>query len=186
MFVMLSVRTTSVCERHNKVPTPTANNITTTTTTTTSKATNTQNTQTTQSPLDSAVTSSLSTTFDNLLINKNSIEKIFTKSVSFDKNINQSNLSLTQPNNLKEPPAQQVIHFRSLFFFSDLVSVRFFFFALFRFQWRMFARSLIQPLGNRSFNCNLLHRLCFWSAFDNRECFIDCEHPILHSIHIYI
>ena len=116
MFVMLSVRTTSVCERHNKVTTTTANN-TTTTTTTTSKATNTQNTQTTQSQLDSAVASSLTTTFDNLLINKNSIEKIFTKSVSFDKNINQSNLSLAQPNNLKEPPAQQVIHFRLLLLF---------------------------------------------------------------------
>lgn len=74
MFVMLSVRTTSVCERHAK---------------TTAKET--------------------LTTLDNLLINnKNSIEKIFTKSVSFDKNINQTNLILTKPNNLKEPPIQQV------------------------------------------------------------------------------
>lgn len=108
MFVMLSVRTTSVCERHNKVTTTTT---TTTaaaanTTTTTSKATNTQITQTT--PNQESAVSSLTTTFDNLLINKNSIEKIFTKSVSFDKNINQSNISLTQPNNLKEPTAQQV------------------------------------------------------------------------------
>lgn len=113
MFVMLSVRTTSVCERHNKVTTTT----TTTANTTTSKATNTYSTHTTQSQ-DSAI-SSLTTQFDNLLINKNSIEKIFTKSVSFDKNINQSNLSLTQPNNLKEPPAQQVIYkLHSLFGFT--------------------------------------------------------------------
>lgn len=113
MFVMLSVRTTSVCERHNKVTTPT----TTTANTTTSKATNAQQiiTQTTTTTTttqiqdhSASLASSLTTTFDNLLINKNSIEKIFTKSVSFDKNINQSNLSLAQPNNLKEPPAQQV------------------------------------------------------------------------------
>lgn len=112
MFVMLSVRTTSVCERHNKVTSTTTTTTTTTaaanttTTTTTSKATNTQITQTT--PNQESAVSSLTTTFDNLLINKNSIEKIFTKSVSFDKNINQSNISLTQPNNLKEPTAQQV------------------------------------------------------------------------------
>lgn len=184
MFVMLSVRTTSVCERHNKVTTTTANN--TTTTTTTSKATNTQNTQTTQSQLDSAVTSSLTTTFDNLLINKNSIEKIFTKSVSFDKNINQSNLSLAQPNNLKEPPAQQVIHFRLLLLFSScdssgLVSVRLFlpFVSL---ECAATCSRLFGTLGNRSFNCNLLHWLCFRSTIDNRKCFIDCQHPILHPI----
>lgn len=108
MFVMLSVRTTSVCERHNKVTTATTTTANTTTTTT-SKLTNAQIIQTTTQTQDhSAVPSSLTTTFDNLLINKNSIEKIFTKSVSFDKNINQSNLSLAQPNNLKEPLAQQV------------------------------------------------------------------------------
>lgn len=73
MFVMLSVRTTSVCERHAK-----------------------------------STAKEALTTLDNLLINKSSIEKLFTKSVSFDKNINQTNLILTQPNNLKEPPAQQV------------------------------------------------------------------------------
>lgn len=110
MFVMLSVRTTSVCERHNKVTTPTTT--TANTTTTTSKASNAQQitTQTTTQIQDhsASIASSLTTTFDNLLINKNSFEKIFTKSLSFDKNINQSNLSLAQPNNLKEPPAQQV------------------------------------------------------------------------------
>lgn len=127
MFVMLSVRTTSVCERHNKVTTTT----TTTANTTTSKATNTYSTHTTQSQ-DSAI-SSLTTQFDNLLINKNSIEKIFTKSVSFDKNINQSNLSLTQPNNLKEPPAQQVIYKLHPLFGFILV--------------------FVHSLGNRSFNC---------------------------------
>lgn len=127
MFVMLSVRTTSVCERHNKVTTTT----TTTANTTTSKATNTYSTHTTQSQ-DSAI-SSLTTQFDNLLINKNSIEKIFTKSVSFDKNINQSNLSLTQPNNLKEPPAQQVIY------------------KLHPLSW-IYA-GFVHSLGNRSFNC---------------------------------
>lgn len=105
MFVMLSVRTTSVCERHNKAITTTTT--TTTNTTTTQKISNAKSTQTIQSSNITA-TSSLTTTFDNLLINKDSIEKIFTKSVSFDKNINQSNLSLAQPNNLKEPPTQQV------------------------------------------------------------------------------
>lgn len=187
MFVMLSVRTTSVCERHNKVTTTTTTtaNTTITTKTTTSKATNTQNTQTTQNQFDTAVTSSLTTTFDNLLINKNSIEKIFTKSVSFDKNINQSNLSLTQPNNLKEPPAQQVIHFRSLLFFHSLSRfryIRFFCFLFLLFSLPFFSRlnacaicSVAHSLGNGSFDCNLLHRLCFRSAFDNRKCFIDCK-----------
>lgn len=106
MFVMLSVRTTSVCERHNKAIT--TSTTTTTNTTTTQKISNAKSTQTIQSSNITATSSSLTTTFDNLLINKDSIEKIFTKSVSFDKNINQSNLSLAQPNNLKEPPAQQV------------------------------------------------------------------------------
>lgn len=72
MFVMLSVRTTSVCERYaeigkEKVP-----------------------------------------TIDNILINNNSIEKILTKSLSFDKNINDTNSLLTKLNNLKQPPIQQV------------------------------------------------------------------------------
>ncbi|XP_031637375.1 uncharacterized protein LOC116349882 isoform X2 [Contarinia nasturtii] len=105
MFVMLSVRTTSVSERHNNKATTTTTT-TTATTTTTSKTTNTQFTQTIQNQ-SSAITSSLTTTFDHLLTNKISIEHFFTKSVSFDKNINQSNLSLLQPNNLKEPPTQQ-------------------------------------------------------------------------------
>lgn len=132
MFVMLSVRTTSVCERHNKVTTPT----TTTANTTTSKATNAQQitTQTTTTTTiattqiqdhSASIASSLTTTFDNLLINKNSIEKIFTKSVSFDKNINQSNLSLAQPNNLKEPPAQQVTAFASFYAFATLFHLLF-------------------------------------------------------------
>lgn len=142
MFVMLSVRTTSVCERHNKVTTTT-----TTANTTTSKSTNTQITQTTQSQ-ESAVASSLTTTFDNLLINKNSIEKIFTKSVSFDKNINQSNLSLTQPNNLKEPPAQQVT--QSYLFVSALSS----FILSSSLLWPVFAMpTFAYSLGNRTSNC---------------------------------
>lgn len=115
MFVMLSVRTTSVCERHNKVtPTPTQTTSTKTAntdiviaTTTRRKDSKTLSKQTTpKNP--NTITSSLTSTFDNILVNKHSFEKIFTKSVSFDKNINQSNSSLTQPNNLKEPPVHQV------------------------------------------------------------------------------
>lgn len=123
MFVMLSVRTTSVCERHNKAIT--TSTTTTTNTTTTQKISNAKSTQTIQSSNITA-TSSLTTTFDNLLINKDSIEKIFTKSVSFDKNINQSNLSLAQPNNLKEPPAQQV---NSIFEFVPFIMKLFILFA---------------------------------------------------------
>lgn len=89
MFVMLSVYSTSVCERHAK---------------STAKKT--------------------LTNLDNLLQNKNSIEKLFTKSASFDKNINQTNLILTQPNNLKQPPVQQVIHVEII---SSYFSVSFYF-----------------------------------------------------------
>lgn len=95
MFVMLSVRTTSVRERHAKTAKET-------------KVTNIDNT---------------------ILLNKNSIEKLFTKSLSFEKNINNSNLILAKPNNLKEPPTQQVqcffIHF-SLFSFLFLFILFFF------------------------------------------------------------
>lgn len=141
MFVMLSVRTTSVSERHNNKVKKTTT-ASTATTTTTSEATNTQITQTTQNQ-DSAITSSLTTTFDNLLTNKISIEKIFTKSVSFDKNINQSYLSLVQPNNWKEPPTQQVIYFHLFSFFpsSSILHRNSIFLSLFLFllQW-MFAQ----------------------------------------------
>lgn len=72
MFVMLSVRSTTVCKRQ-------------------------------------AETGKEVTTLDNILINNNNIEKTFTKSISFDKNIHKSNLLLTELNNFKQPPTLQVL-----------------------------------------------------------------------------
>lgn len=72
MFVMLSVRTTTVCERQAET------------------------------------TGKEKVTIENIYINNNSIEKTFTKSISFDKNINKSNLLLTELNNFKQPPTLQV------------------------------------------------------------------------------
>lgn len=115
---MLSVHTNSVCERHNKVTptqttsTKTANADIVIANTTNRKDTNTLTTQSIHSN-PNTITSSLTSTFDNILINKDSFEKIFTKFVSFDKNIDQSNSSLTQPNNLKKPPLHQVKPFIS-------------------------------------------------------------------------
>lgn len=73
MFVMLSVRTTTVCERQAETGKEKVIHL------------------------------------DNIYINNNNIEKTFTKSISFDKNINKSNLLLTELNNFKQPPALQVI-----------------------------------------------------------------------------
>ena len=72
MFVMLSVRTTTVCERQAETGTEKVTHL------------------------------------DNIYITNNNIEKTFTKSISFDKNINKSNLILTELNNFKQPPTLQV------------------------------------------------------------------------------
>ncbi|KAG4078262.1 hypothetical protein HA402_012972 [Bradysia odoriphaga] len=72
MFVMLSVRTTTVCKRQAETGKEKV------------------------------------TTLDNIFINNNNnIEKTFTKSISFDKNIHKSNLLLTELNNFKQPPTLQ-------------------------------------------------------------------------------
>lgn len=80
MFVMLSVRTTTVCERQAETGKEKVIHL------------------------------------DNIYINNNNIEKTFTKSISFDKNINKSNLLLTELNNFKQPPALQVIKQRNVYF----------------------------------------------------------------------
>lgn len=81
MFVMLSVRTTTVCERQAEAGKEKVIHL------------------------------------DNIYINNNNIEKTFTKSISFDKNINKSNLLLTELNNFKQPPALQVIKQRNVYIY---------------------------------------------------------------------
>lgn len=127
MFVMLSVRTSTVCERpaetEGKGTKTTAT--TTTSTTTTATATTTTTTSPTKKQIiaDATTTTTITTTptttdilqhhLDSIYNhnnnnNNNNIEKSFTKSISFDKNINKSNLLLTELNNFKHPPALQV------------------------------------------------------------------------------